>query len=78
MRLEVRVVGGRLPLGLGPLEDAELVLLVHDHQAQPRERHVLLDQGVRADDDVGVAVADAAEDLLAARPPACRRPAGPT
>jgi hypothetical protein len=32
-----------------PLLDAEAVLLVHHHQPEARESHVLLDQGVRAD-----------------------------
>ena len=43
------------PADAGPLMDAELVLLVDDHQAQPGELHVLLHQRLRADDQVDVA-----------------------
>ena len=32
------------PAHLGPLVDAELVLLVDDHQAEPGKLHIVLDQ----------------------------------
>ena len=34
------------------LQDAEAVLLVHDHQAQPREFHLRFEQRVRPDDEL--------------------------
>ena len=37
---------------LEALQHAEAMLLIHHHQAELRERHVLLDQRVRADDQV--------------------------
>ena len=60
-----------------PLPHAELVLLVDHHQAELGERHVLLDDRLRADDEVDLS----GGDQLQQRPPAARssgrRSAGP-
>ena len=56
----------------GPLVDAELVLLVDDHQAEPGELHVLLHQRLRADDQIDLAGLDAVQRL--ARVPSAVRP----
>ena len=47
------------------LLDAEAVLLVDDDQAEVVELHLVLDQGVGADDDAGLA-GDQVEQRLAA------------
>jgi len=56
-----------LLLELGPLDDAEAVLLVDDHQAQPAERDVLGDERVGADDELGEARLEADDELGEAR-----------
>ena len=38
----------------GPLENPELVLFIHDHQAQFGKLNILLDQGMRPDDDLNL------------------------
>ena len=65
--------GGRAGLGAqrGALLDAEAVLLVDDHQPEVGELHVLLEQGVRADHDAGLAAGRARPARCAGR----RRPA---
>ena len=40
-----------MPCERHPLPDAEAVLLIHDHEAQPPEFHALLDERVRSDCD---------------------------
>ena len=47
--------------------DAEALFLVDDHQAQVLEAHGLLQDAVRADDDVGAAVGDAGQRRLGRR-----------
>ena len=58
----------RLPQRFEPLFhlDAEPLLLVDDHQAQVGERHVVLRQPMRADDDVDRAGFQAVDDLRSA------------
>jgi hypothetical protein len=43
------------------LEDAEAVLLVNGHEAEARELDLVFDEGVRADDELGFAGANAFE-----------------
>ena len=52
MRIDAELADAR------PLVDAELVLLVDDHQSQPGELHVLLHQRLRADHQIDLAAAD--------------------
>ena len=52
----------------GPLLDAEAVLLVDDDHAEAVERHALLDQRVRADDEVDRRRRRARPARVAARP----------
>ncbi len=48
--------GGRIPFSRGvPLLDAEAVLLVDDDEGEIGELHVLLDEGMGADDDPSLA-----------------------
>ena len=54
---DVRGLGGLAAQGI-PLLDAEAVLLVDDDEREVLEAHVLLDEGVRADDDAGVTAGD--------------------
>ena len=51
----------------GPLLDAEPVLLVDDDQAEVGEGDLLLEQGVGADDDAGLAARDPQHRLLPLR-----------
>ena len=53
---------GRQLVALG---DAEAVLLVDDDDRQVREAYVALDEGVRADDHLGLAGGDAGEGVAA-------------
>jgi len=46
------------------MRHAEAVLLVDNHQAEVFKLHVLLQQAVRADDDINRALAQAVQDLL--------------
>jgi len=56
----------RLPLlEHGPLEDAEPVLLVDDHEAEVAERRRPADQGLRADHDPGPSRGDPLQHLFA-------------
>ena len=64
--------GGGLPAQGVTLLDAETVLLVDDHEGEVVEAHVLLDEGVGADDDAGVARRCRASPC-AATPSACCR-----
>ena len=74
-RFRVRGIGGRGqgqhvhlgPEGLEPflLAHPEAVLLVDDDEAEPPEAHVVLEQAMRADDDVDPPFAELAGDLLA-------------
>ena len=48
---------------LKPLHDSEAVLLVNNDQPQFGEVDFLLDQGMRADNQIGVALADVAPRL---------------
>ena len=50
-----------------PLRHAEAMLLVHDRQAEAGERHVVLQQGVRADGEVDVAARQGLELAQASR-----------
>src|SRR4029077_851836 len=56
----VAVGGGFVHEALA-LEDAEAVLLVDGHEAEPGEVNIVFDEGVRADDELGFAVGDAFE-----------------
>ena len=47
-----------------PLMDAKTVLLVDDRKCQLIERHALLDQGVRPDDNVGGPILQPCVDLF--------------
>src|SRR5205823_6078348 len=50
------------------LADAKAVLLVDDGEAEPLERDVLLDEGMRADGDVDRSIGESREDVPAAVP----------
>src|SRR6266700_6532240 len=54
----------RLLHQLQPLHYAEPVLLIYDHETQFRELDFLFDQGMRADNEMGVALCDVAPHLL--------------
>ena len=73
----VRHAGGVLAflLQLQPLLDAEAVLLVDDHECELPERHALLKQRMRADDDARAAVGDCRERGAHAHAPVARRSA---
>ncbi len=60
-------VRGHLRLGLHPrpLCHAEAVLLIDHHQAQLREHHAVLQQGMRAHEDVDFAQLQCCEQALA-------------
>src|SRR6266566_5186613 len=49
------------------LPNAETVLLINDRKTETLERDALLDQRVRADDDLELARCEVGEDLLAGR-----------
>src|SRR2546427_2898494 len=49
------------------LPNAETVLLINDRKTETLERDALLDQRVRADDDLELARREAREDLLTGR-----------
>jgi hypothetical protein len=59
---------GRLAVQRAPLVDAEAVLLVDDDHAEPVERHGVLDQRVRADQELQLTRRELAEQIGAARP----------
>ena len=71
-RQHVRLAAAPLRLQRRTLSDAEAVLLVDDHQAQPRELDRLADHRVRADHDLRGAGRDRVVDL-----PLARRGQGP-
>ena len=62
-----RAAGRRLAVQLAALVDAEPVLLVHDRDEQAVELHRVLDQRVRADEDLQLAARQLAQQVGAAR-----------
>ena len=66
--VRVQAAGGDARRERGPLRDAEPVLLVDDDEAEPAERHRLLEEGVRSDEETDLPLLERGQEAALGRP----------